>query len=84
MNPAYLEKELTSMATSLAPSISKMDLGTPVYRYGQQRKTVNHQEDVDEESLAAAAAVAVAAAAAAAAAATAEAAAATAAAAAAH
>lgn len=28
VNPAYLEKELTSMAHSLALGISKMDLGT--------------------------------------------------------
>ena len=29
VNPAYLEKELTSIATSFAPSISYVDLGTP-------------------------------------------------------
>ena len=32
VNPAYLEKEFTSIATSFAPSISNIDFGTPIYK----------------------------------------------------
>ena len=32
VNPAYLEKELTSIQQSRAPGISKIDLGTPGVR----------------------------------------------------
>jgi len=38
VKPAYLEKELTSIATSFAPSISKIDLGISEERGGRRRK----------------------------------------------
>ena len=41
VNPAYLEKELTSIATSFAPSISYIDLGTP---------NMNNRKDMIKES----------------------------------
>jgi hypothetical protein len=46
VKPAYLEKELTSMAHSVEPSISKIDLGSAAETAGQQEHHTKPQRQI--------------------------------------